>query len=117
MDIKQKLEKEIIKAEVEQVVPIEDAKIQEVISALKHIDRDLKPILEIFSRFIENSTDQKFKTLMFVKLLKFYGINNSDILTCRQKIVLVNRELVKVPFLKSKHKECINILLKDLNIF
>ena len=117
MDIKQKLDNELIKVEVEKVTPIPDSKMQEVIAALKHIDQDLRPILEIFSRFIEHSTDEKFKTLMFIKLLKFYGIGNSDILTCRQKIVLVNRELVKMPFLKSKHKDCINILLKELNIF
>jgi hypothetical protein len=117
MDIKQRLENELIKVEIEKLTPISDAKIQEVVSALKHIDQDLRPMLEIFSRFVEQSTDEKFKTLMFIKLLKFYGINNSDILTCRQKIVLVERELVKMPFLKSKHKECINILLKELNIF
>jgi hypothetical protein len=117
MSIKQKLDEEIFKAEITKIdiVPIE--KMQEVISALKHIDQDLKPLLDIISRFIENSSDEKFRTLMFVKLLKFYGINNSDILTCRQKMVVVDRELVKTPFLKTKHKECINILLKDLNIF
>jgi hypothetical protein len=117
MDIKQKLNEQIFRVEKEKIDEVPDEKILEVISALKHIDQDLKPILEIFSRFIEHSTDQKFKSLMFIKLLKFYGINNSDILTCRQKIKLVDRELVKVPFLKTKHKECINILLKDLNIF
>lgn len=116
MNINQKLDNELFKVEKEKIKPIEDEKIQEVISALKHIDRDMKPILEIISRFIEQSNDSNFKTLMFIKLLKFYGINNSDILTTRQKIVMVDRELVKSPFLKSKHKECINILLKDLNI-
>jgi len=117
MDIKKKLDDEIVKIEIEKVIPIPDEKMQEVLVALKNIDNDLKPLLEIFSRFIAESSNPNFKTLMFIKLLKFYGINNSDILTCRQKIVLVERELVKTPFLKSKHKECINILLKDLNIF
>lgn len=117
MDIKKKLDDELVKIEVDKVIPIPDEKMQEVLVALKNIDSDLKPILEILSRFIANSQDPNFKTLMFIKLLKFYGINNSDILTCRQKIILVDRELVKTPFLKTKHKECINILLKDLNIF
>jgi hypothetical protein len=116
MDIKEKLTNEIHKVEVTAVTPISDEKIIEVINALKNIDLDMKPILEIFIRFIEHSQDQKFKTLMFIKLLKFYGINNNDILTSRQKLVMVGRELVKMPFLKSKHKDCINILLKDLNI-
>lgn len=116
MNINDKLEKELIKVEIEKSEPIPLDKILEVISALKHIDQDLKPMLEIISRFMEQVEDDKFKTLMFKKLLKFYGINNSDILTCRQKIVLVDRQLVKTPFLKSKQKECINILLKDLNI-
>jgi hypothetical protein len=116
MDIKQKLDNELFKAEVEQIDPIPNEKMLEVIDALKHIDQDLKPILEIVARFLEQSTDAKFRTLMFKKLLKFYGINNSDILTSRQKMVIVGRELTKTPFLKTKHKECINILLKDLNI-
>lgn len=116
MDIKQKLDNELIKAEVEQIDPIPNEKMLEVIDALKHIDQDLKPMLEIVARLLEQSPDAKFRTLMFKKLLKFYGINNSDILTSRQKMVMVGRELVKTPFLKTKHKECINILLKDLNI-
>jgi hypothetical protein len=116
MSISDKLEKELIKVEIEKSDPIPLEKILEIISALKHLDQDLKPILEIITRFMEQTTDEKFRALMLKKLLKFYGINNSDILTCRQKIILVDRQLVKTPFLKSKQKECINILLKDLNI-
>jgi hypothetical protein len=114
-NINLKLEEEIFKVEKEKVDPLEKNKIMEILNLLKNIDHDLKPILNIIQRFIDESDDQTLNTLMIIKLLKFYGINNKDILTVRQKMLLVDRELVKVPYLKKNQVECINILLKSFN--
>ena len=114
-NINLKLEEEIFKVEKEKVDPLEKNKIMEILNLLKNIDHDLKPILNIIHRFIDESDDQTLNTLMIIKLLKFYGINNKDILTVRQKMLLVDRELVKVPYLKKNQVECINILLKSFN--
>ena len=114
-NINLKLEEEIFKVEKEKVDPLEKNKIMEILNLLKNIDHDLKPILNIIQRLIDESDDQTVNTLMVIKLLKFYGINNKDILTVRQKMLLVDRELVKVPYLKKNQIECINILLKSFN--
>ena len=114
-NINLKLEEEIFKVEKEKVDPLEKNKIMEILNLLKNIDHDLKPILNIIQRLIDESDDQIVNTLMVIKLLKFYGINNKDILTVRQKMLLVDRELVKVPYLKKNQIECINILLKSFN--
>ena len=114
-NINLKLEEEIFKVEKEKVDPLEKNKIMEILNLLKNIDHDLKPILNIIHRFIDETDDQTLNTLMIIKLLKFYGINNKDILTVRQKMLLVDRELVKVPYLKKNQVECINILLKSFN--
>ena len=60
--------------------------------------------------------DPNLKAYFFRRVLKFYGFGNKDILTTRQKLVLVDKELVKKPFLKQKHQDSINILLEDEDI-
>ena len=59
---------------------------------------------------------RKDKTYFLTKILKFYGINNTDILATRQKFVIDSGMLVKIPFLKKNQKECLLILLDQLNI-
>lgn len=114
-NINLKLEEELFKVEKEKIEPLDKSKITEIINLLKKIDSDLKPVINIIQRLIDNSDDQPLNTLMIIKLLKFYGINNKDILTVRKKMILVDKELVKVPYLKKNQIECINILLKSIN--
>ena len=109
-----KLEEELFKVEKIKVIPLEKNQITEVLNLLKNIDHDLKPMLNIIQRYVTETEDNTLNTLMLLKLLKFYGINNSDILTIRQKMTQVGKELVKVPYLKKKQLECIKILLKSI---
>ena len=117
MDIKKKLEREIERIDYSKINTINDNKIKEIINFLKQIDTDLRPMLKIIEKLMSECDDQKIKTLMIVKLLKFYGVGNDNVLTVRQKMHIVGKQLCKKPFLKENHKNCINILLEDLNIF
>lgn len=116
MSIQQKIDRELEKIEIEKIKPISDEKMIEVINSLKHIDKDLKMLLDTFIKMMEKIEDQSFKTQMFRRLMKFYGFKNDDILSTRQKFVVIDKKLVKRPFLKQNQKECINILLDELDI-
>lgn len=116
MDIRKKMDRELEKIEVDKITPVSDDKIMEIVDSLKHLDSDLKPLLDTIKRLLEEVDDQAFKTLMLRRILKFYGFGNGDILSTRQKFKIVEGQLVKRPFLKQNQKDCINILLDDLNI-
>ena len=90
--------------------------VEEVISALMTHDKDMEPLLDIILKLIKETPEGKDKTYYLTKILKFYGINNADILATRQKFVIDSGMLVKIPFLKKNQKECIVILLDQLNI-
>lgn len=114
-NIKEKLDSEL---DNNKKIPIlSEEQCIEIINILKNIDSDLKPIHELFSFIIKNYIDDPIsgysRGLVIVKLLEFYGIGNSDILTIRQKFIIEDNKLVKKPFLKNNQKECINILLKE----
>lgn len=111
-----RLEKEIIRLEIEEVSIISLEAIKELFSILKKIDSDMSPLLDIIFRLMEHVDDEKVRSLSMIKILKFYGINNSDILASRQKMVVEEGILAKKPFLKKNQKENIILLLKQLNI-
>jgi len=90
--------------------------VEEVISTLISHDKDMEPLLDIILKLIKDTPDGKDKTYFMTKLLKFYGINNTDILATRQKFVIESGMLVKIPFLKKNQKECLMILLDQLNV-
>jgi len=110
------MERELEKIEVDKITPIADEQIIEIIDSLKYIDSDLKPLLDTITRLIEAVDDPSFKTHILRRILKFYGFGNGDILSTRQKFVIMEGQLVKRPFLKQNQKDCINILLDDLDI-
>lgn len=118
-NIQDKLSRELKKMQEDdlEIVPIET--IKEMLNVFKQIDRDMSPIHDILSYAIENINNPSTQTVIFYRLLNFYGIMGSpDILKTRQKYILLKgtKQLQKVPFLKEKDKECINILLKDHSI-
>ena len=106
----------IMKIEQEKTIPITDESIREIFSVLKSHDSDLSVILDIILRLVMELDDQNKKTLFTTKILKFYGINNNDILATRQRFVIEDGNLVKIPFLKNKQKELIQILLDQLQV-
>ena len=116
MSIRNKMDRELEKIEVEKTTPVSDEQILEIIESLKHLDSDLKPLLDTIVRLLEEVDNQSFKTHMLRRVLKFYGFGNDDILSTRQKFTIMEGQLVKRPFLKQNQKDCINILLDDLNI-
>ena len=118
-NIRDKLSKELKKLQEQdlEVIPVET--ILEMFSVFKQIDRDMEPIHDLLSYAVENIETDATRTVLFYRFLKFYGImGNPDILKTRQKYVLLKgtKTLQKVPFIKEKDKECINILLKDHGI-
>jgi hypothetical protein len=110
------LDDSIIKIEQEKMVPIQDEAIREIFSVLKSHDSDLAVILDIILRLVMEIEDQSKKTLFTMKILKFYGINNNDILATRQRFVIEDGNLVKMPFLKNKQKELLQMLLDQLEV-
>jgi len=111
-----RLDHEIFRLEKEEVVSIPIESIIELFSILKHIDQDLAPLLDIVFRLIDNVDDEKLRAITMVKLLKFYGIENADILSARQKFVVEEGHLVKKPFLKKSQRENIEVLMSQLGI-
>jgi len=95
---------------------VTDEVVEEVISTIMSHDKDMEPLLDIILKLIKATPDGKDKTYFLTKILKFYGINNNDILSTRQKFVVDSGMLVKIPFLKKNQKECLMILLDQLNI-
>lgn len=110
------LNESIMKIEQEKTVPIADESIREIFSVLKSHDSDLSVIMDIILRLIMELDDQNKKTLFTMKILKFYGINNNDILSTRQRFVIEDGNLVKMPFLKNKQKELLQMLLDQLEV-
>jgi hypothetical protein len=107
---------EIAKIQYSKVKPITNDQVDIIFEALEKIDPDLKPLTVILSSLIKNLEDGKVKTLYIISYLKFYGIGNDDILSIRPKYVIESNKLVKIPFLKKRHKESINILLDTMGI-
>ena len=119
-DVQSKLNKEIIKIEEESVDVIPLVTIKEILSIFKKIDTDMIPVLDAVSYMIENMPDEKTRSLSLRMILRYYGFfGNTDILTTRQKLFLIDKtgKLGKKPFLKEKDKDCINTLLKGFGIF
>lgn len=110
------LNESLIKIEQERINPISDESIREIFSVLKNNDSDLAVILDIILRLIMEIEDQSKKTLFTMKILKFYGINNTDILSTRQRFCVEDGNLVKTPFLKTKQKELLQIILDQLEV-
>jgi hypothetical protein len=110
------IDTEIAKIQYGKVQPITNNQIDLIFETMEKIDPDLKPLNVILSSLIKNLDDGKVKTLYVLHYLKFYGIGNDDILSIRPKYVIESNKLVKIPFLKKKHRESINILLDTLGI-
>lgn len=110
------LDKTIETIEKIEMPVISDECIEEIFSTLRSQDSDMEPMLDIIYKLIKLSPNAKDKTYYTSKVLKFYGINNKDILSTRQKFIIESGLLVKVPFLKKSQKECISILLEQLNV-
>jgi uncharacterized alkaline shock family protein YloU len=73
----------------------------------------MAPLLDTFMFSIIQIQDSAVQTIVFLKLLEFYGvIGDTDILHNRQKIVIQGKSIIKRPFLKQKEKECIKSLLE-----
>ncbi len=106
----------IIRIEQSKMNPMTDESIHEIFSFLKGQDSDMGILLDIVLRLIMELNDVNMKTLFTTKILKFYGINNNDILSCRQRFVIEDGNLVKTPFLKNRQKEMIGILLDQLEV-
>ena len=70
----------------------------------KNLDKDLAPLLETVFRLIESNDDPHMQTMSLIKVLKYYGFNNADILSSRQKIVMEDDIMIKKPFLKKTQK-------------
>lgn len=110
------ISEQIAKIQYSKVKPLTNKQVELLFEALEKIDPDLKPLTIIMCSLIKNLADEKIKTLYIIHYLRFYGIGNDDILTIRPKYVIHQNKLVKIPFLKKKHKESINILLDTLGI-
>lgn len=107
---------EIAKIQYSKVKPITDKQVDMIFDTMEKIDPDIKPLTVILSSLIKNLDDNKVKTLYILHYLKYYGIGNDDILSIRHKYIIESGKLVKIPFLKKKHKESINILLDTMGI-
>lgn len=110
------IEQHIKKIELEKVNAISDESIKEIFSLLSNIDKDLSILLNIMKDLILELEDQNLKTLYVIKVVKFYGINNSDILSSRNKHFIKNGMLIRKKFLKQKEKEMLEILLNQINL-
>jgi hypothetical protein len=107
---------ETAKMQYSKVKPITNNQVDLIFETMERIDPDIKPLTVVLSSLIKNLDDGKVKTLYILHYLKFYGIGNDDILTIRPKYIIESNKLVKIPFLKKKHKESINILLDTMGI-
>jgi hypothetical protein len=110
------INEEIAKIQYDNVKPVTNNQVDLIFETMEKLDSDLKPLTVILSSLIKNLDDGKVKTLYIIHYLKFYGIFNDDILTIRPKYIIQSNKLVKIPFLKKKHKESINILLDTIGI-
>jgi hypothetical protein len=115
-DVLTNLSDEVFRIEKEHIKPISLDAINDIISFLKQSDKELRPILDVMHRLIENCQDEQLRTMTVLKVLKFYGINNHDILSSRQKIVIENKTLSKKPFLKKSQRDNVEALLEGLDI-
>jgi hypothetical protein len=115
-NISEGLENEISILEYNNIKEINKDKLIEILHIFKNIDSDLIPLLEIIEKCLMEINDNKKATLIIKKLIKFYGINNNDILSTRQKFIIEDNKLIKKPFLKQMQKESINILLRDYGV-
>lgn len=117
MDIpKVNLEDEIFRVEKQNIEPVPFESIKEIFSILKYIDQDMSSLLDILFRVVESVDDTNLQTITLHKVLKFYGFNNTDILSSRQKFVNEDGVMVKQPFLKKSQRESIQMLLEQLGI-
>lgn len=114
--IKNDIDREIEKIEKEQIQCLNDSQILEIIELLETIDEDLKNLLRILKEALLQINDRVEKTYLLIKLLKFYGFNNNDILSTRNKLILEDGNLVKKPFLKHSQKEMLSLLLQQMNV-
>ena len=117
--IQERLSRELKKLQEVDLEVVPDETIREMLTVFKHLDKDMSPVHDLLIYAIENMENPSTRTVLFYRFLKFYGImGNPDILKTRQKYVLLKgtKVLQKVPFLKEKDKECINILLKEHDI-
>ena len=110
------INEEIAKIQYNKVKPITNNQVDIIFETMEKLDPDLKPLTVILSSLIKNLDDGKVKTLYILHYLKFYSIGNDDILTIRPKYIIESNKLVKIPFLKKKHKESINIILDTMGI-
>lgn len=111
-----RLDNEIFRLEKERVPSISIEAASELFSILKSIDQDLAPFLDIVFRLIEDCDDSKLRSISIIKILKYYGIQNADILSSRQKFVVEEGYLVKKPFLKKTQRESIEVLMNQLGL-
>lgn len=111
-----KINEQLVKIQYERVKPLSNNQVEILLTTLSEIDRDLKPLILVLNSLIQNLEDEKVKTLYIIQFLKFYGIGNDDLLTIRPKYIIEEGKLVKIPFLKKKQKESINILLEEMGI-
>lgn len=115
-----KLEKQLIIIEEGTITHVSDKAIKEILSIFGKIDRDMLPIIELFSYILENIEEPHVKAVAITRFLKFYGLlGNTDILAIRQKMFVIDKttsKLAKKSFLKDKDKICINNILKDLGL-
>lgn len=110
------LDQTIVNIEKIEMPGVTNEVVEEVIMALMSHDKDMEPLLDIILKLIKATPDEKDKTYFLTKILKYYGVNNTNILATRQKFVIESGMLVKIPFLKKNQKECIMILLDQLHI-
>lgn len=110
------IDESITRIEQEKMNPVSDESIKEIFSVIKSQDSDMAVLLDMVLRLITELEDPNKKTLYMTKVLKFYGFNSNDILSTRQRIVIEDGMLVKVPFLKNKQKELIQMLLDQLEV-
>ena len=117
MNLKSNIDKQIDKYEYNNTKDLSDEIIIDILGSIKQIDFELSPLLDLILESIMENEDQTKKTQYFIKILKFYGFLNDDILKTRQKFYIINGRLSKKPFLKKKQRECIELLLKNYNVF
>ena len=115
--ISDKIDTELDRLLEENLQVISEEIIQELLSIFKTLDTDLSVLLDIIEYAISNIPNEKVKSAIMIKLIKFYGIGKEvDILKTRQKIALLGNKLVKKPFLKKENVEMINTLLQENNV-
>jgi hypothetical protein len=116
-NIKAKIHDELQRLEEQATNIIATEKIVEVLEIFKSQDMDLIPILEIIEYAVNNIQDERVKSVILKKVIKFYGLGKEvDILKTRQKISIISDKLIKKPFLKKETIDNINTLLAEHNI-